>query len=197
MTPNANVRPDPARSPSVPGPMIDRAHVRDGLTAATADANHSGRSSVIMVQNLQMTQVVFDDAVVVTVAGDVDLNTADQLETGLNTACLANLPPRELLVDLSGVAFLGAVGLTSLVIADHRCQELGVAFRIVANHRAVLRPLEITGLSEIMRVVPTFPPHWARQQHTTRASRAIRKGARRILLAHRHTDARKSLVPID
>lgn len=177
--------------------MIDRAHVRDGLTAATADANRSGRSSVIMVQNLQMAQVVFDDAVIVTVVGEVDLNTVDQLKTCLDTACLASQPPRELVVDLSRVTFLGAVGLASLVIADHRCQELGVAFRIVANHRAVLRPLAITGLSEIMRVVPALLPHWARQQRTTRASHSIREAARRILLAHQHTDAKKSSILID
>jgi anti-anti-sigma factor len=177
--------------------MIGWEHVRDGQTAAIADANRSGRSAVIMVRNLQVAQIMFRDAVVVTVAGDVDLCTVGLLTNGLTAAHLVSLPPRTLVVDLSAVTFFGAAGLTSLVIADHHCREQGVALQIVANRRVVLRPLEICGLIETLPVVAALLPQWARRRRTIRATRAILGAAGRILMADRRTNAKKPPALID
>jgi anti-sigma B factor antagonist len=171
--------------------MIGWVHVRDGLTAAIADANHSGRPAMITVQKLHIAQVVFRDAVVMTVAGDVDLSTVSRLTNGMTAAHPVSRSPRTLVVDLSAVTFFGAAGLTSLVIADHHCREQGTVLQIVANTRAVLRPLEITGLIETLPVVPALRPEWARRRRTTRATHASLDAARRILMADRRTNAKK------
>jgi anti-sigma B factor antagonist len=174
--------------------MIGWAHVRDGLTAAIADANRSGRPAMITVQNLHIAQVISRDAVVVTVAGEVDLDTVNLLTNRLTAAGQVSRSPRTLVVDLSAVTFFGAAGLTSLVMTDHHCREQGIALQIVANTRAVLRPLEITGLIKTLPVTPAFRPDWARRRRTIRA---ILDAARRILLADRHTNARKPPTLVD
>jgi anti-anti-sigma factor len=146
---------------------------------------------MIEVQNLHVAQVIFRDVVVVTVAGEVDLSTVGLLTNAMTAAHPASRSPRTLVVDLSAVTFFGAAGLTSLVIAYHHCREQGTALQIVANHRAVLQPLEITGLIKTLPVVPALRPEWARRRRTTRATRAILDAARRILMTDRRASAKK------
>jgi anti-sigma B factor antagonist len=136
---------------------------------------------MIMVRNLRVARVACGDAVVVTVAGDVDLRTAGELSKELTAARLLALPSWDMVVDLTAVRFFGAAGLTVLVMTDHDCQEQGVVLWIVANHRAVLRPLEITKLIDTLPVIPAMRPEWVRRQRTARATRAVLGAARRIL----------------
>jgi anti-sigma B factor antagonist len=136
-----------------------------------------------MVQNLRVARLVYVDVVVVTVAGDVDIGTAGLLEKGLTAARLIALPPSAMVVDLRAVRFFGAAGLTALVRIDNNCREQGVVLQIMANQRSVLRPLEITGLIDLLPVVATLRPEWAKRQRPAPASRVVLDAARRVLLA--------------
>ena len=84
-------------------------------------------------------------ASVVVVSGDIDMVTAPEVEKALITAVRAR--PDTLVVDLTGVAFLGSAGLTALVAAR---QEAGdaTAVRVVAKGSATARPLQLTGLDQ-------------------------------------------------
>ncbi|KAA2258126.1 STAS domain-containing protein [Solihabitans fulvus] len=85
--------------------------------------------------------------VVVAVAGEVDMNTIDQVRTGLSEA--TGSPAATLaVVDLTKVTFLGSVGLSALVEASEAGEQTGCRLIIVADQHAVLRPLEATGLAE-------------------------------------------------
>lgn len=68
------------------------------------------------------------------------------------------------MVDLPGVRFFGAAGLIALLTADKSCRAQGVVLQIVANNRAVLRPLEIVELIRPLWVVPS-----GRDGHNDRA----------------------------
>jgi anti-sigma B factor antagonist len=133
-------------------------------------------------QNLRVTRAVHGDAVVVTVSGEVDLDTVGLLEKGLTAARERAIPSRAMVVDLREVRFFGAAGVTALVKADIGCREQGVVLQIVANHRAVLRPLEIVELIETLPIASDLRPEWDRRQRTTRASRAILDAARKVLM---------------
>ena len=89
---------------------------------------------------------------VVRVAGELDLLTAPQLDSCL----LSQIDARggHVVVDLSKVTFLAAVGLGSLVKAREvaTCHHVELHLTGV-DHRAVARPLEITELR------PTFTIH--------------------------------------
>jgi anti-sigma B factor antagonist len=91
-----------------------------------------------------------DEAVTVVVCGEVDALTADRLNAILTAELSAG--PAILLVDLAGVHFLGSTGLTVLVLTQRAARERGVDLRVVANSRATLRPLQITGMMESLAI---------------------------------------------
>src|SRR2546421_9831426 len=82
-------------------------------------------------------------AVVVRLAGDLDLLTAplfrDRLEPLIDGQGLT------LVLDLSGLDFLGSAGLAELAAAHHEATERGMPIVLVAGGRMVQRPLEVTG----------------------------------------------------
>ncbi|MCG8927077.1 STAS domain-containing protein [Lentzea sp. CC55] len=92
------------------------------------------------------------DAVLVHVAGEVDCTTADHLSECLAEAVGAVVPPAPVVVDLTGVTFLGAQGIGLLL--DHQDLSLrrGSALVVVANSAAVLRPLRALELTGVLGV---------------------------------------------
>jgi anti-sigma B factor antagonist len=82
-----------------------------------------------------------------TVAGEVDSSSAPLLREHIDA--LFEGPLTELTVDLSGVTFLDSAGLCVLA-ATHRRVGDSVTLRVLASSRAVIRPLEITGLWQLL-----------------------------------------------
>ena len=90
---------------------------------------------------------------VVEVTGDVEMTNVAQFAALLATAvdrCRAGL-----VVDHAGTAFFCCAGIGALVAADRRAWDRGVAMA-VAGHRAVLRPLRLTGLADLLAVRATL-----------------------------------------
>jgi anti-sigma B factor antagonist len=90
-------------------------------------------------------------AVTVTVVGEVDTFTAPVLRSSLDAQL--EQQPQELVIDLSGVQFLGSAGLAVLVETQKSARARGVELRLVATTRAVTRPLEVTGLIDLFTIV--------------------------------------------
>ena len=89
---------------------------------------------------------------VATVSGEVDMLTAPTLRAAVDgqlDAC------RVLVLDLSGVIFLGSAGLALLVETSHETRRREIDLRLVAAGRSVRRPLEITGLDEVLTTFAT------------------------------------------
>ena len=93
------------------------------------------------------TRIAEDGTVVVAAVGEVDAFTAAPLRSLLD-ALLERQPP-ELVLDLSGIRFLGSAGLAVLVEAQKSAKVRDVALRLIATNRAVIRPLEVTGLIDL------------------------------------------------
>ena len=55
-------------------------------------------------------------------------------------------------VDLTGVTFLDSAGLCVLAAAHRRAARGDVRLRVVATSRAVIRPMQITGLYDLLDV---------------------------------------------
>jgi len=90
-------------------------------------------------------------AVTVTVVGEVDTFTAPVLRSTLDAQL--EQQPKELVIDLSGVQFLGSAGLAVLVETQKSARSHDVDLRLVATTRAVTRPLEVTGLIDLFTIV--------------------------------------------
>jgi anti-sigma B factor antagonist len=99
--------------------------------------------------------------VVLRVSGELDMLTAPilteyvQEQFGRDTAS----GQRTVVFDLTRVSFLGSAGLAVLAHAQTAAAGRGDAVQIVATARAVLRPLEVTGLDKVLDVRPDLPVH--------------------------------------
>jgi anti-sigma B factor antagonist len=92
-----------------------------------------------------------DSSVRVAAVGEIDSSSAPQFRQTLET--LVDDPDvSEIIVDLGGVTFLDSAGLCALAAAHRRIKGRDVQLRVLASSRAVIRPLQITGLWELLRV---------------------------------------------
>jgi len=85
----------------------------------------------------------------VTASGEVDSTSAPVLRQHLDA--LLDGDVREFTVDLGQVTFLDSAGLCVLAAAHRRAVHQDVTMRVLASSRAVIRPLQITGLWELLQ----------------------------------------------
>lgn len=110
---------------------------------------------------INLTTTRIGSAAVVTVAGELDLHTARTL-MGTVDDTLATPDLAAIVIDLSGVTFLGSSGLGTLAELATRSPSSSpaggqpVPVRLVAppDNRAVVRPWEVMKLEPIL---PLFP----------------------------------------
>jgi anti-anti-sigma factor len=123
--------------------------VQDPDVVATSGAESAAAAGPRAGQIWLTVRTVSEGVTVVAVSGEVDMLTAPQLRADV----LPHLDESSTLVlDLSGVSFLGSAGLAVLVEASQHAKRRGAAFRVVAVERAVTRPLAATGLGEVFSV---------------------------------------------
>jgi anti-sigma B factor antagonist len=96
------------------------------------------------------------EALVVTVAGEIDVLTVNRLRAAV-AAGFDQLPDgATLVIDLTDVTFLGSPGLQALVEATRAAQRRREPLRIVVDHtRSVIRPIELTGLDDLLALFHT------------------------------------------
>lgn len=81
-------------------------------------------------------------------SGEIDSSSSPVLERHLDGVLEGALD--ELVVDLCAVTFLDSAGLCVLASAHRRARELQAPMRVLASSRAVVRPLQITGLWRLL-----------------------------------------------
>jgi anti-sigma B factor antagonist len=86
-----------------------------------------------------------DGQVTIAVRGDVDLQTAPQLQE-----CLVAHGDANVTVDLAEVGFLDSSGLSVLALAWRRAHDDGHRLRVVNEGEFVQRVFEIAGLETIL-----------------------------------------------
>jgi anti-sigma B factor antagonist len=105
-----------------------------------------------MVQ-IETKHIVRDDqeALVVAVSGEIDVLTVDRFRAAV-AAGFDQLPDGAVLVvDLTQLSFLGSAGLQALVDATRAARRRREPLRIVVDeNRPVIRPIELTGLDDLL-----------------------------------------------
>ena len=102
---------------------------------------------------LRVTAHDSGEAVVLAVAGEVDLLSAPILGDSIATALAG--APELLVIDLSEVSFLASIGITVLLEA-RRTAGTATRVRVVAPEAGVVdRTLRLTGLHEALAVTTT------------------------------------------
>ncbi len=118
----------------------------EGQTDVSGEGTEAPFDDVITLS----TSTDEDGVVTVTVVGEVDTFTAPVLRSTLDSQL--EQQPRELVIDLSGVQFLGSAGLAVLVETQKSSRSRDVGLRLIASTRAVTRPLEVTGLIDLFTI---------------------------------------------
>lgn len=91
----------------------------------------------------------------VTVTGEVDEYNIDPARTELCRQLA--LHPNALVLDLAGVTFFGSAGLALLVETYQVAAGQGTVVAVVAPQRAVLRPMQVTGVDQVLKVYKALP----------------------------------------
>ncbi|HET9255171.1 MAG TPA: STAS domain-containing protein, partial [Pseudonocardiaceae bacterium] len=100
-------------------------------------------------EDLRVTVEARGDAIVLAVAGELDMLTAGGLRQAIVT--VLDSRPRVLVVDLSKVEFMASAGMNVLVEADEAAGS-ATLLRVVATGNVTMRPLRVTGLAEYLAV---------------------------------------------
>jgi anti-anti-sigma factor len=98
------------------------------------------------------------DAAVVHVRGELDRATAPTLASCLNELLDTGSRCKTLVIDLTAITFLDLGGLNLLLDAHQQAAARGTTFGLAGCGRQVLRILEITKTTELVRLVPGHTP---------------------------------------
>ena len=102
--------------------------------------------------DLRLSDEVRPEATIVAVGGELDVESAPQLDEHLTSAIL--VAPALLVVDLSDVDFLDSTGLGVLIKAYSRQRDLDSGFAIVASADRITKVFRITGMDTALSVHP-------------------------------------------
>lgn len=94
-----------------------------------------------------------DQAVVLTVSGEVDMLSSPMLAEAIQTALAAK--PAALIVNLSKVGFLASAGMTVLVTTQAELQP-PTKFAVVADGSATSRPIKLMGIDSVLSLYPSL-----------------------------------------
>ncbi|WP_176929560.1 STAS domain-containing protein [Lentzea albidocapillata] len=100
-------------------------------------------SSLLTVRTAEVAGLM-----VVAVEGEIDVDTADDVLTAVRLGFAADGPA--LIADLTLVSFFGSTGISTLISAHELAEEHGKKLHIVAPQRAVRRPLQVTGVADVL-----------------------------------------------
>lgn len=149
----------PCRPQRHPGPVQDRhphAHSQShphshratpARVLTDADGSESSSTPVLRASGPVVSRYEAPGALVVTLAGELDLVAAPGLKAQL-LSVLRDRPPI-LVISLDGVSFLDAAGLGVLVAIHRRAALLAVEVRLAAPAGNPNRVLHLTGLDHV------------------------------------------------
>jgi anti-anti-sigma factor len=99
------------------------------------------------------TKILSDAWMSITVEGEIDLATADELSTALDQA-LSN-GTEHVVVDLNQSPFMDSTGLKTLVMAQRRMAENDRELVLAVKGGPISRLIDVSGIESSIRVVAT------------------------------------------
>lgn len=93
-----------------------------------------------------------DGVAVVHVRGEIDVTSAGLLNETINARLAAG---DDLVLDCTEVTFMDSTGITCFITAQDHSQRRGVRLVVASDHRAVLRPLQISQLDSVLTIAAT------------------------------------------
>ena len=91
-------------------------------------------------------------AVIISAGGELDASNDATWRHLLSEASAAAGPPGPLVIDVSGLDFMGCYAYAALAEASEQSRKLGIEMRLVSNQPVVARVVRACGLSDLLPV---------------------------------------------
>ena len=114
-----------------------------GHRGVLVNEDQSRESPLLAVRATDVAGVV-----VVAVQGEIDVDTADIVLDALRLGFESGAPA--VVADLTEVSFFGSTGISTLITAHELAENHCTVLHVVAPHRAVKRPLQVTGVADVL-----------------------------------------------
>jgi anti-anti-sigma factor len=111
-------------------------------------------TALLPVAPARMSITTTAERAIVAVTGELDLAVTDRLAARLGEEL--DLAPRALVIDLTQLAFCSARGLSVVLDAVAAARAAGIPVAVVADGRAVLRPVRALGLEDVLPLYRTL-----------------------------------------
>ena len=126
-------------------PCVGRAPHRIALTETELEAPLDANPD-----ELAISHYVSDGALIIEVAGEIDLHTATELQRSVDRLSPF---PHPVTLDLAGVGFIDSTGIRALLAINNRASETtGESLKIVNPTDSTRRLLELTGIDKILNL---------------------------------------------
>jgi len=137
------------------------------MNLTPAEQSHAGPAQVMLSTHLvtelgdprstlRATTHRSGPAVIIRAGGEIDASNEDTWRRLVSEAAAVAIPPGPLVVDVSGLGFMGCCAYSVLADAAKRCGRRGVGLRLVSCNPGVARTIEACGLSVVLPVHPTI-----------------------------------------
>lgn len=127
----------------------------DGANSDLGDALGPADEQLMRIETCRIAHAN-TEALMVTVAGEIDVHTVDRLRTAVAAGFNQLHDEHMLVIDLTKVTFLSSEGLQALVDVTQTARRRHEPLPIVVDHtRPVIRPIEITGLNDVLALFTT------------------------------------------
>lgn len=93
-------------------------------------------------------------AVVIALPTEIDMANADRVGQQLGSALAPGV--RTVIADMTATRFCDSSGINTLVRAHQQAAANGTELRLVVASPAVLRPLTLTGLDDLLAIYPSL-----------------------------------------
>jgi anti-sigma B factor antagonist len=95
------------------------------------------------------------NAVVLSAEGIVDTAAAPALTNQIRA--ILRQRPAVLVIDFTGVDFLATAGMSVLMEAHRKCEELDISFRVVAQGPVTVKSMQLLGIDDLLAIYPSVP----------------------------------------
>jgi anti-sigma B factor antagonist len=102
---------------------------------------------------LTLTERHDGNVVVLSAEGIVDTAAAPALTDQIRA--ILRQRPAVLVIDLTGVDFLATAGMSVLMEAHRKCEELDISFRVVAQGPVTVKSMQLLGIDDLLAIYPT------------------------------------------
>jgi len=116
------------------------------MTRPHDTARDAAPTAKVLPGELRLAETAASGRHVLALSGEIDIANAALLERRVVELCEQGA--REIVLDLRGLSFIDARGLSAALFCKRRCEHEQVSFALVHGSRMVRRLFELSGIGE-------------------------------------------------